>query len=634
MKNSASNIGGKVIYSLIFLVILPLILIFWAKYAEHAVSLPAVYSEPWGLALAVAGGLLMLAGMFALWRFGKGLPMNAYPPEHYVQMGVYRYFSHPIYLGFGMLCFGVSIFTGSAAGLWLVSPVVVMGMAALVWGYEILDLKTRFPDMVQNFRFGAPPNQPDAPKWYHRIAVLLGLLLPWVLLNGLAGWAHVTEGPHDPVFFDLKNTIPILWQQALAVVAVGWILLALVFAASQMQLRKFYFRGVVGGLTVLYLAFIFPNFGMGHWVGEGVGQPFVAQAILSVSWFCIWVAEEVYRKAFRKIKWLFPPVAGLLSIAVVLNSAHPISHTLVGALAFLMAFFYPLIWEFLREKTEGFANSWKEWRFGPMRLINHGLYVGLGAFLGAVIGGLLAGEAYVFPMVVFGVVVTVVSGLWAQIIEGSAKLKRPFGFYGGMVGIVFASLVMWLMGVNVWVMLGIFSVFMPFVQGIGRLRCLINGCCHGAETSEKLGIRYFHPRSRVCFISNMKGKHLHPTPLYSLIWLFLTGGVQISLWLGGAELSLIFATYLILNGLGRFVEEAYRGEPQTPMMGKLRLYQVAAMASILIGIVISLFQVPMPTLADGITWRTFAWAGVMALLVTFAMGIDFPESEKRFSRLT
>ena len=72
-----------------------------------------------------------------------------------------------------------------------------------------------------------------------------------------------------------------------------------------------------------------------------------------------------------------------------------------------------------------------------------------------------------------------------------------------------------------------------------------------------------------------------------MLWLALVGGLQLKLWLGGAAPSLIFGTYLILNGLGRFVEEAYRGEPQTPVMAGLRLYQWADVVSVLDGIIIS-----------------------------------------------
>ena len=50
------------------------------------------------------------------------------------------------------------------------------------------------------------------------------------------------------------------------------------------------------------------------------------------------------------------------------------------------------VWERLRTATEALANSWKEWRIGPVRVINHGFYVGLGSFLGVAIAATFAGE--------------------------------------------------------------------------------------------------------------------------------------------------------------------------------------------------------------------------------------------------
>jgi len=41
---------------------------------------------------------------------------NAFPPPRYVSSGVYGLFSHPIYLGFSLVCIGAAIAAGSASG--------------------------------------------------------------------------------------------------------------------------------------------------------------------------------------------------------------------------------------------------------------------------------------------------------------------------------------------------------------------------------------------------------------------------------------------------------------------------------------------------------------------------------------
>ena len=42
------------------------------------------------------------------------------------------------------------------------------------------------------------------------------------------------------------------------------------------------------------------------------------------------------------------------------------------------------IWHAAVRTGERIANSWREWRLGPMRIINYGAYAGLGRVPGAV----------------------------------------------------------------------------------------------------------------------------------------------------------------------------------------------------------------------------------------------------------
>jgi len=190
------------------------------------------------------------------------------------------------------------------------------------------------------------------------------------------------------------------------------------------------------------------------------------------------------------------------------------------------------------------------------------------------------------------------------------------------------------MGFNVWIIIGVISVVMPWVQGIGRFRCLVNGCCHGSKVANPdIGIKYFHPRSRVCGISHLKGELLHPTPLYSMLWLFLVGFILLSLWYNNFSPPFIFGLYLILTGIGRFVEEAYRGEVQTPIVKGLRLYQWTAILSVLIGIIMTLIHIDVVVITSDFGWETIMSAMIGGLITAFAMGVDFPYSNARFSRL-
>ena len=81
-----------------------------------------------GLVVGVLGAALMLWSMLALRIYGGGLPMNAFPPEHYVARGPYALFSHPIYFGFVAIVLGASIYFESASGFWLVTPALALGV--------------------------------------------------------------------------------------------------------------------------------------------------------------------------------------------------------------------------------------------------------------------------------------------------------------------------------------------------------------------------------------------------------------------------------------------------------------------------------------------------------------------------
>ena len=106
------------------------------------------------------------------------------------------------------------------------------------------------------------------------------------------------------------------------------------------------------------------------------------------------------------------------------------------------------------------------------------------------------------------------------------------------------------------------------------------------------------------------------------------------LWSLGAAYSLVAGAYLILSGIARFVDESYRGEPQTLVIGGLRIYQWLAILSFVVGAVFT-------TIPSGAAPGFWYWFDIRVLLAAaafglsagFAMGVDFPGSARRFARL-
>ncbi|MCP3930753.1 MAG: hypothetical protein GY705_16825 [Bacteroidetes bacterium] len=642
MKTNTSKFFGKVSYALFFLLLLPALLILWSIGTEYAIDLTVPNAPVIGLLLIIAGFLVMLSGMYALHRYGKGLPMNAYPPCHFVEKGIYTFFSHPIYVGFCGLAIGLSIWFESATGLWIVSPLVILGCFALVLGYEKEDLQKRFPDNKFSPILSLPPNNYSKASWEQRIAVYILAFLPWVTINWSVAFLDDIEGSKEllvlikeNIFANLQSYYLLSW-----ILSLVFVLFVPLLVSKSSHLRHFTIMSwIATGIIALFgwlkpdigLYYLLPSFDTSFTNFSFLGIPLIT--IAALHFCCPILAGIVYARDRRKRKWIPLSMGIVLSLTNILSNPYPLEYFLSGILALLIAAEYRSFWKGINILAEKIANSWKEWQFGSVRIINHGFYVGTGAFMGILLCGWLLGKAQVWYVVLFGFIVVIFSALWAQLIEGSEKLKRPFGYYGALVGILFAAIITYFSGGEVWMIIGAISVGSPWIQAIGRLRCLINGCCHGKPIEKDTGIRYYHKRSRVCGISNLKGVKLHPTQVYSILWLFLIGFFLLKMWFSGSPVSFIFGMYLILSGIGRFVEEAYRGEPQTPILKGLRLYQWTAIASVFVGMMVSV--IPIHQIPLNPEFGSDIWVAALTLgfFIFFVMGVDFPRSNARFSRL-
>jgi prolipoprotein diacylglyceryltransferase len=636
-------VAGKLAYGFVFVVLLPVLLILWAVFSAPNVSLPEVHSVLGGILVSVTGLVLLLSGMIAIRLYGHGLPMNAYPPPDYVARGPYRWLAHPIYIGFIFLCFGISIWAGSASGFWLVSPVVVCGTAALVVGYESIDLRRRFSKNPKPL-LSLPPDTAEAPTLAERWTVSLGVLGFWLVLYETLALLPV---PRDAViaYLPFESRWPVVeWTEpfyAATYIIVG---LAPFFAATRSSLRRLALRGwVANGLMILFFIGIpliapprpfVPTSFLGNllMLERTIDTPANAFPSYHVVWILLSIG--VYAERFRRSAQLWWALGAAIVISCVTTGQHALIDVVAGLATGAAILKGGELWELVRKLTERIANSWHEWQWGPVRLINHGIYAGIGSFLAVTIVGILLGpgELATNAFVAFSALVT--SALWAQIVEGSPSLLRPYGYYGGVLGIILGALVAWpLFGTNPWLPLAAYSVAGPWVQSWGRIRCLVQGCCHGSQAPAHIGIVYRHPRTRVVRLSEFAGVPLHPTPLYSILWNIVIAVILTRLWLGGVPLSLVGGLYLIMTGVGRFVEEAYRGEPQTRLMRGLRFYQWIAIVTVIGGGIVTALpsgNAP-PLIVPGM--GVILTGAAFGLLTWGALGLDFPGSDKRFARL-
>jgi len=77
----------------------------------------------------------------------------------------------------------------------------------------------------------------------------------------------------------------------------------------------------------------------------------------------------------------------------------------------------------------------------------------------------------------------------------------------------------------------------------------------------------------------------------------------------------------------------YRGEVQIAIVKGLRLYQWTAILSVLVGIAMTLNQIQAIHHMSAYNTDALTAAYIGGRFVFFAMGVDFPQSNARFSRL-
>lgn len=651
--------SSRFFYAFAFCVLIPCLLWNGASYWEPYVNLAPVHSPAVGTALVLAGAILMIGAMTSLKRDGGGLPMNAFPPPRFVSSGFYALVPHPIYWGFCLACAGISVGTGSAAGLYVMTPLAALGCLAIVWGYERRDLIRRFGTSAPPTLAGLPPDTQEPAGWPVRITALALMGLAWGAAYYGGALTRVAEGAQDCRVFG--ESAEVVSESAVWIYQSIYIIVPAVlvfFSNTNRRLRHLEIL-VYGCFSVGLFLFLMvplscplkdfqPETVAGHALlldRRGLPDCCIAFPSFHVLWALI-VAAFLWRDVSRKAGCAGFLWAAALSWSCVAAGMHGWLDVLGAAGVFLVVAGARRLAAFFLKLAGRLANSWTCWRLGPYRVINHAVYVFFAASFGYVLSVALAGKAYGCAVAVVALCSLAGAGLWAQIVEGSSRLLRPFGYYGavfgGLAGVVLAALLHPVVSpetpFNGWVLFGSMAAASPWIQAIGRLRCLVQGCCHGRPVSREnasWGIVHDHPASRVCRLTAWKGVPLHATPLYSIGFNLLSGWVLVHLWYAGMPAGLLTGLYFMLAGLSRFVEEAYRGEPQTPRHAGLADYQwlsvgFVGLAFVFWNIPSSMVPVPVPD------WRAGAlMPGVLlGLVYAFCMSTDFPDSGKRFARLT
>jgi phosphatidylglycerol:prolipoprotein diacylglycerol transferase len=143
------------------------------------------------------------------------------------------------------------------------------------------------------------------------------------------------------------------------------------------------------------------------------------------------------------------------------------------------------------------------------------------------------------------------------------NLFRSAGvFYGGLIAAVVVALwYLWRHRMPVWTVTDVFAPGIALGHVIGRLGCLLAGCCFGREAPGLPWAITFHSEFAQQNVGTRLGVPLHPTQLYEagaelliLIALLLTERR------GRPFPGRTFWSYMLLYGVSRFIIEFYRGD--------------------------------------------------------------------------
>jgi phosphatidylglycerol:prolipoprotein diacylglycerol transferase len=166
-------------------------------------------------------------------------------------------------------------------------------------------------------------------------------------------------------------------------------------------------------------------------------------------------------------------------------------------------------------------------------------------------------------------------------------LARSGGvFYGGLIAAVTVALIyLRRHRLPLWTTTDVFAPGIALGHVVGRMGCLLAGCCFGKPTSMPWAITFTDPAA-AANVGTPRGVPLHPTQLYEagaelLILVFLLVWERRGHGFPGRT----FWSYMLLYGVSRFVIEFYRGDSRGMVFDALSTSQFVSVILVPLAIV-------------------------------------------------
>lgn len=157
---------------------------------------------------------------------------------------------------------------------------------------------------------------------------------------------------------------------------------------------------------------------------------------------------------------------------------------------------------------------------------------------------------------------------WRYFASNPREFFSSVAFYAGGVwygGLLFAvSIAVWYVFRHSLSFTTLGDVYAPGValgHSIGRLGCFAAGCCWGKPTNLPWAVTFINPYS-ARIVGVPLGVPLHPTQLYEAAAEGVIFALLVLLWRRRSFPGQVFAGYLMLYAVARFVIEFFRGDPR------------------------------------------------------------------------
>ncbi len=220
------------------------------------------------------------------------------------------------------------------------------------------------------------------------------------------------------------------------------------------------------------------------------------------------------------------------------------------------------------------------------------LYGSLFAFIGIIVGSKVLYLITTLPGLFkyWEAVCKLYPDVFPRIFFILSYLLGGYVYYGGLIGaILFLYLYCRLYKVDFIAFIDLFSVFVPFVHGIGRIACFLAGCCYGIEYHGPFAVQFpYHAE-----IPELSEVTRFPVQLLESGLNFIFFGVMLFLFFRtGIRKGRLLGVYLLYYVIARFFLEMLRGDSLRGSVGFLSTSQIISLILLPIGILLILKGMP------------------------------------------